>query len=107
MGIVGRWFVVVASANVNYCYFVGLGNGSYGKSFVVRDVLVTRFGSSYVDFVGVGGGGNVVCVTNLWVINIICGRKSRNSVTRIRKLTLVDFSNLVFKLLIMRVDVIS
>lgn len=92
--------------NVNYCYFVGLGNGSYGKLFVVWDVLVMWFGSSYVDFVGVGGGGNVVCVMNLWVINIICGRKLWNSVMRIRKLMLVDFLNLVFKLLIMCVDVI-
>lgn len=64
-------------------------------------------GSSYVDFVGAGGGGNVACATNLWAINTTCGRKSRNSATRTRKLTLVDFPNLALKSSTMRVDAIS
>ena len=57
--------------------------------------------------VGAGGGGNVACATNLWAINTTCGRKSRNSATRTRKLTLVDFPNLALKSSTMRVDAIS
>ena len=70
-------------------------------------ILAPRSGSSYVDFVGAGGGGNVACATNLWAINTTCGRKSRNSATRTRKLTLVDFPNLALKSSTMRVDAIS
>ena len=44
---------------------------------------------------------------NLWAINTTCGRKSRNSATRTRKLTLVDFPNLALKSSTMRVDAIS
>ena len=95
------------SANVNHCYLAGLGNGSHGKPPAARDALATRSGSSYVDFVGAGGGGNVACATNLWAINTTCGRKSRNSATRTRKLTLVDFPNLALKSSTMRVDAIS
>lgn len=40
-------------------------------------------------------------------INTTCGRKSRNSATRTRKLTLVDFPNLALKSSTMRVDAIS
>lgn len=83
------------------------GNGSHGKPPAARDALATRSGSSYVDFVGAGGGGNVACATNLWAINTTCGRKSRNSATRTRKLTLVDFPNLALKSSTMRVDAIS
>ncbi len=93
--------------NVNHCYLAGLGNGSHGKPPAARDALATRSGSSYVDFVGAGGGGNVACATNLWAINTTCGRKSRNSATRTRKLTLVDFPNLALKSSTMRVDAIS
>ncbi|EFU34286.1 phosphatidylglycerophosphatase B [Escherichia coli MS 85-1] len=107
LGTAGRWFAVAASANVNHCYLAGLGNGSHGKPPAARDALATRSGSSYVDFVGAGGGGNVACATNLWAINTTCGRKSRNSATRTRKLTLVDFPNLALKSSTMRVDAIS
>lgn len=107
LGTAGRWFAVAASANVNHCYLVGLGNGSHGKPPAARDALATRSGCSYVDFVGAGGGGNVACATNLWAINTTCGRKSRNSATRTRKLTLVDFPNLALKSSTMRVDAIS
>ena len=86
---------------------VGLGNGSHGKPPAARDALATRSGGSYVDFVGAGGGGNVAYATNLWAINTACGRKSRNSATRTRKLTLVDFPNLALKSSTMRVDAIS
>ena len=86
---------------------LGLGSGSHGKPPAARDALATRSGSSYVDFVGAGGGGNVACATNLWAINTTCGRKSRNSATRTRKLTLVDFPNLALKSSTMRVDAIS
>lgn len=101
------WALLAASANVNHCYLAGLGNWSHGKPPAARDALATRSGSSYVDFVGAGGGGNVACATNLWAINTTCGRKSRNSATRTRKLTLVDFPNLALKSSTMRVDAIS
>ena len=107
LGTAGRWFAVAASANVNHCYLVGLGNGSHGKPPAARDALATRSGGSYVDFVGAGGGGNVACATNLWAINTTCGRKSRNCTTRTRKLTLVDFPNLALKSSTIRVDAIS
>ena len=87
--------------------FAGLGQRESWEAACCSGCIGHAIWCSYVDFVGTGGGGNVACATNLRAINTTCGRKSRNSATRTRKLTLVDFPNLALKSSTMRVDAIS
>ena len=68
LGTAGRWFAVAANrGNVNHCYLAGRqATGVMGKPPAARDALATRSGSSYVDFVGAGGGGNVALVQRIF-----------------------------------------
>ncbi len=107
LGTTGRWFAVAASANVNHCYSVGLATGVMGSRLLLgmhwpRDLVVATLISWALVAVA-----TAALPTNLWAINTTCGRKSRNSATRTRKLMLVDFPNLALKSSTMRVDAIS